>query len=50
MKKTVKKLELSKETVRSLSRIDLGIVAGGTLSWNCWSMPEYTCQEDPSQG
>jgi hypothetical protein len=47
MKKTTKKLVLAKETVRSLSRVDLRSVAGATyITWPCWSTPEYTCQED----
>lgn len=43
MKKLVKKLVLAKETVRSLSRVELGKVAGGTYYWSC---PEYTCQNE----
>ena len=47
MKKKAKKLVLAKETVRSLSRVDLRNVAGGTyLTWTCWSTPEYTCQNE----
>ena len=45
MKKTVKKLVLTRETVRNLSRLELGKVAGGT-STECWSNPEYSCQDE----
>lgn len=43
MKKT-KKLMLAKETVRNLSLVDLGRVAGGTMSSMDWSNPEFSCQ------
>lgn len=50
-KKAVKKLELAKETVRDLSRVDLGNAAGGTfVTWTCWSSPEYTCQDELATG
>jgi hypothetical protein len=53
-KKTVKKLVLARETVRSLSQMELGRVAGGTFitapscncTFQCWSNPEYSCQQD----
>jgi hypothetical protein len=53
MKKKTKKLVLAKETVRSLSAVDLVNVAGG--SWQatcacgtgqCWSDPAYSCQDE----
>ena len=46
MKKTKKKLVLAKETLRSLSQVDLGRVAGGTDGSMCWSLPEYSCQDE----
>lgn len=46
MKKTKKKLVLAKETVRSLSQIDLGRVAGGTESSMNWSNPDFSCQDE----
>jgi natural product precursor len=54
MKKKTKKLVLAKETVRSLSAVDLKEVAGGTTwqgtcacgSGQCWSSPDYTCQNE----
>lgn len=55
MKKQTKKLVLSRETVRTLSRVDLGEVVGGT-TWQgtcagcgtvqCWSNPDYSCQQE----
>ena len=50
MKKTVKKLELSKETIRSLAGVELRKVTGGTdLSWRSCGCPHtYTCESgDP---
>lgn len=46
MKKTVKKLKLAKETVRSLTQTQLRNLAGGTTYWTCWSDPEYSCQQE----
>ena len=43
MKKQAKKLVLAKETVRGLTRGQLGQVAGGTYFWSC---PEYSCQDE----
>jgi hypothetical protein len=58
-KKSTKKLVLAKETVRRLSQLDLGKVAGGT-TWQgtcagcgttqCWSNPEYSCQDEFATG
>ena len=51
MKKMKKKLELSRETVRSLSQVDLGRVAGATADGSmCWSNPEFSCQEELATG
>jgi hypothetical protein len=48
MTKKTKKLALARETVRSLSWVDVGKVAGGTTgtSTDCWSNPEYSCQDE----
>jgi hypothetical protein len=43
MKKTSKKLVLAKETVRGLTQVQMGQVAGGTYYWSC---PEYSCQNE----
>jgi hypothetical protein len=48
-KKTVKKLELAKETVRKLEDGQLVDAAGGTTWWaSCWGRPcgSYGCQEN----
>jgi hypothetical protein len=51
MKKTAKKLTLAKETLRKLSHVELGKVAGGTfVTWTCWSDPEYSCQDEFATG
>jgi hypothetical protein len=46
MKKQAKKLVLAKETVRSLTRVELREIVGGTVTVQCWSDPEYSCQPD----
>ncbi len=43
MKKQTKKLVLAKETVRELTQVQVGQVAGGTNDWSC---PEYTCRNE----
>jgi hypothetical protein len=51
MKKKTKKLALAKETVRDLSRADLGKAVGGTfVTWTCWSSPDYSCQDEFATG
>ena len=47
MKKQVKKLVLSKETVRSLATFDLREVAGGITSRTCPSCGAQYCQPQP---
>ena len=42
-KKITKKLELSKETLRNLSPVDLKVVAGGTMSGTSC---DYTCENE----
>jgi hypothetical protein len=61
MKKAMKKLALAKETLRSLSLAESAKVAGGTTggcgtgycgggsgvcSVQCWSDPQYSCQNE----
>lgn len=47
MKKQAKTLKLAKETVRMLSRVELGQVAGGmTSSSQFWSDPQFSCQQE----
>lgn len=53
MKKKTKKLVLAKETVRDLSRDEMGRAAGGTVpTVMCWSHPDYSCQDEfnPANG
>ncbi|HXU32309.1 MAG TPA: hypothetical protein VN851_17215 [Thermoanaerobaculia bacterium] len=40
----LKKLALSKETVKNLLQVELGKVAGGTT--DVWSSPDYLCQDE----
>ena len=47
MKKSSKKLVLAKETMRELTRVQMGQVAGGTSDWTCL---ESTCRYELASG
>jgi hypothetical protein len=54
MKKQMKKLVLAKETVGRLSPVESRNLAGGTLvtppTIQCWSNPDYSCQDEFATG
>lgn len=46
MKKKLKRLVLAKETLRKLTPVELGQVAGGTDGSMCWSHVDFSCQDE----